>query len=315
MALEAFLINPYRTKSRRRRGISRGVRRGRRGGGLPSALLSRMIKQHGVKRGMKEAWRSFKSGSGRKPIRRRAVSRRRIMGRNRTRSNAWPGERKRHRRAASVGWSQRTVGIGGYKKPTGGRYPKWNPFGEEVMIVGANPRRRRRRTRSRRRNSAYPVMFNPRRRRNRQVSVNRRRRSYGRRYRRRNPASASLPAISFKNPMGMLMPAAIGTLGFLATQMIPSKIGMDTTPLTRFGVKAAVLFGGSMAVGRFMGRRNSIFFAVGSGINLLTDILKTYVFTGGQLGAFPYQEGTAYGAFPQYFQGDVGEAASPYDDQ
>ena len=113
------------------------------------------------------------------------------------------------------------------------------------------------------------------------------------------------------------MPAAIGTLGFVATQMVPSKIGMDANPLTRFGVKAAVLFGGSMAVGRFMGKKNSVFFAVGSGINLLTDILKTYVFTGGQLGAFPYQEGmqTAYGAFPQYFQGDVGEAISPYDDQ
>jgi hypothetical protein len=94
----------------------------------------------------------------------------------------------------------------------------------------------------------------------------------------------------------MLMPAVVGAGGFFAADYIPTAIGMSATPMTRIGVKAAIAIGGGMVLSRFLGAKNATAFSLGVGINVLNDVLKTYVFktavagfgafTRPQLGAF-----------------------------
>jgi hypothetical protein len=111
------------------------------------------------------------------------------------------------------------------------------------------------------------------------------------------------------------MPAAFGTLGFMAAEWIPGKVGtFAASTWPRLGVKAGVAFAGSMVLGRFIGRKNGVFFAVGAGISLLSDILRTFILTTPALavsgyGAFPYQ----MGAYPGEMSGmDDGFGAYPY---
>jgi hypothetical protein len=200
------------------------------------------------------------------------------------------------------------------------RSGKRNPFGEEVMIVGnpkgrrkkvrrevistmATKRRRVRRKRVRRNEPGrkrvhhrrhYSLLSNAR---TRRVV----RRVHHRRHHRRNPASTGL-GISARRPMSLLMPAAMGTGGYFAADYIPIAIGMSTTPMYRIGIKAALAVGGSMLLSRFLGGRNAAYFSLGVGINVLNDVLKTYVFkttTTAGLGAFvrPRLGGMGMGAF------------------
>ena len=111
--------------------------------------------------------------------------------------------------------------------------------------------------------------------------------------------------------MSLIMPAVIGTAAYIATEKIPAMVNV-TTPLPRLGVKAAVGFGGGILISKFLGRSNGAVWALGSSINILSDILRTYVFTSGTLlgmGAFPYQRGIRYSgyeglsAYPQEAEG------------
>jgi len=277
MSMESFLINPVR---RKRRKTSGG--RKRKGGGLPSGLLSRMIRTHGIKRGMKEAWKAYRSGA-RNP---------------RTLPRAFQ-TRVKHR---PVTYMTRR---GTWKRSplaTGKRLE--NPFGEEVMIVGANPRRRKvrrkrtgvsKRRRTYRRNPLSLMDLNPRRR----SVVRSRRRSY-----RRNPARSGAIAISARRPMSLLMPAIAGTGGYFAADYIPAAIGMSASPLTRIGVKAGVAFGGGMLVSKFIGSKNGTAFAIGAGINVINDVLRTYVFGGTAI--------TGMGAFAPRLRASGMGAMSPY---
>ncbi len=266
MSMESFLINPVR---KRRRKVS-GAKRRKRSGGLPSGLLSRMIRTHGIKRGMKEAWKAHRAGA-RNP-RKKLPASYHIRGR-------------KHRPVVYGG-----IKKGVYARSPYSHSPQINPFGEEVMIVGANPRRKRvrrkrigvsKRRRSYKRNPLSLMGLNPRPR--RRSVVRHRRRSY-----RRNPYSGAI-AISARRPMSLLMPAIAGTGGYFAADYIPAVIGMSASPLTRIGVKAGVAFGGGMLVSKFMGNKSGTAFAIGAGINVLNDVLRTYVFGGtavSGLGAF-----------------------------
>ncbi len=270
MAGEYFLINPVRHRGRKKR-----TTRKKRSGGLPSALLRRMMKTYGPRRGMQEAWRAKRKG---------------------IRKNIWAGHGTAHRRASS------------YAKTSGAHFPRWkNPFGEEVMIVGANPRRRkrrhvrrrvllnraravprRRRVRRHRRKSYALMAYNPPRRRRHRRNYPVARRRYGRRYR-RNPVASSLPIMSLSRPMSLLMPLAVGTGGYLAANYVPNKLGMTST-FPRLGVKAGVGFGGGMLISKFLGKQSGTIFMIGAGINLFQDILNTFIFktTVSGLGAYPY---------------------------
>jgi hypothetical protein len=89
------------------------------------------------------------------------------------------------------------------------------------------------------------------------------------------------------------MPAAVGVGAFMACEMAPTKLGM-VTDFPRLGVKAAVGVGGSMVIGRFLGRANGTVWLLVSAVNIFQDILKTFVFKTALagLGAYPY------GAYP-----------------
>jgi len=89
--------------------------------------------------------------------------------------------------------------------------------------------------------------------------------------------------------MSLLMPAIAGTAGFFVADYIPTAIGMSASPLTRIGIKAGVAFGGSILASKFMGSKAGYGFAIGAGINVLNDVLRTYVLGGTAitgLGAF-----------------------------
>lgn len=147
--------------------------------------------------------------------------------------------------------------------------------------MGANPKRKRRSTRRRnplnparrRRRAGRSYLMRGRRRAN--PMINRKRYSRRRSYR-RNPATAI--AISARRPMSLLVPALAGTGGFFAADYIPAAIGMTASPMTRIGVKAGVAFGGGMVISRFMGSKVGTAFAIGAGINLMNDVLRTYIF-------------------------------------
>ncbi len=308
MAIENFLTNPPRTRRRR---VRRTVTRRKRSGGLPSDLLRRMMKTYGPRRGMREAWKAYRGGA-RNPA-------------------TLPGAYSRQvtHRPVVYGMGKGSGMV--WKRSPLARGPRLaNPFGEEAMIVGFNPKRprrkgvstvaKRRRRRRRvndpgkkrrryglRRNFGELALLNPRRRRRviRRSPLLR----YGRRRHRRNPAAraAGLPAISWRRPMSLLVPAAVGTGAFVACDYLPAKLGMVTT-FPRLGVKAAVGIGGSMVIGRFLGKSNGAVWLIVSGVNILQDILRTFVFqptvlTTAGYGAFPYQDGgmsgdEGFGAFP-----------------
>jgi len=242
-----------------------------------------MIKTHGIKRGMKKAWKEYRAGA-RNPRAKLSASYH-IRGR-------------KHRPVVYSG-----IRKGVYARSPYSRSPQINPLGEEVMIVGANPRRRRRKTR--RRN----LVANPVRRRRRRYSMKRRRanpminrkRYSRRRSYRRNPATAI--AISARRPMSLIMPALSGAGGFFAADYIPAAIGMSASPLTRIGIKAGVAFGGGMVISKFMGTKSGTSFAIGAGINVINDIMRTYIFktaaTAG-LGAFVRPQLRGMGAMSPY---------------
>jgi hypothetical protein len=317
--IEPFLINPYRPSRRRRRSVGRirrsvaRIGRRRRRTGLPSALLRRMIRTYGTRRGMKQAWKLYKRG---------------------IRRNVWADDARGHRLAALKGWRRRRssrrrrlnpwerIAYPAHEavlwrvKETGrfGRPPKKkNPFGEEVMIVGVNPRRRRRRrsrVRSRRRSFFLDNLFRRRRRRRLRDNFleNRRRRrlrynARRRRRLRRNPVvRGGGLAISFRRPSTLLMPVAVGTAAFILTDRAPSMIGATST-WQRYGAKAAVGVGGSILISKFFGRTNGMVWLLASGINLATDLVKQYILP--KVTALPAQPVSGYGAFPYAY--DYGE--------
>lgn len=231
----------------------------------------------------------------------------------------YPRKREVFRNSAMVlNEPSRLRALSGYRRVLGR-----NPLGEEVMIVGANPRRRKRR-RERREGRLETVRAS--RIRRRRVSRRRRPRKgffarlFGlnprremltrrRRYRSNPPraASAELPAFSLANPEKFIMPAAVATAGFLAADRAPSMINVTGT-LPRFGVKFAVVVGGGLLISRFLGKANGVVWSIGSSVNLLSDILKTYVFktTLAGFSAYPTVPGITYesgmGAYPAEYE-------------
>lgn len=216
------------------------------------------------------------------------------------RRRSFSGLRKRRKQSASAwlgsdspSWMRHSRTSNSWKPSVKSRRRKANPFGEEVIIVGANPRRRRKsRSRSKKRNPI--VLANPRKRRSRKnYAMNPQRRSYRRH--RRNPAesgSLSMGGI-MKNPMALAIPILAAAAGLAAANILPSTLSM-TTGWKKYGVQAAVAIGGAMLVKNLM-KSNSAAMAWLAGVGgwvLYDNFLKQYVAssttstTSGRLGAF-----------------------------
>lgn len=207
-----------------------------------------------------------------------------------------------------------------------------NPFGEEVMIVGANPKRKRKRRNAwfdntaghrtaalkgwrKRRGGRRKLAANPRRRRAvaryrdnpRRARVRRYSSNRIRRYRRNPAAVATMGGISLNRPMSLLMPIGIGLAARIATQRAPIFLGM-VAPLPRYGVQVAVAVGGGILLNRFVGKTNAMVWTIVSGVTILESILNEFVFRAvavSGIGAFPeslsgvgYEEPETMDAYP-----------------
>lgn len=85
--------------------------------------------------------------------------------------------------------------------------------------------------------------------------------------------------LSLSQPMSLLTPTGVALAGLVATTQIPSMLGITTAGISRLGVKAGVGFGGGFLVSKFLGKTNGAMWAIGSAVDLLIDILNTYLFT------------------------------------
>lgn len=305
-------IEPFLINPVRRRRVSKSrKRRGISGRkGLPGGLLKSAIKKFGLKKGMKEAWKAFRGGVGIRT--RRRVKTRKV--------------RTRARRAK-----------------------RRNPLGEEIIVVGANPRKRRcnvmarRRRKSvrrkarrhvrRRRRSSMLMNENPRRRvRRHRRRVSKRRRSFfmnenpRRRRRFTNPkrrrsargrrGGVAVGALDIRKPMNLIMPITTGIVAKVVVDRVPAMLNI-TSPLPKAGVQLAVAFGGGMLLKRMIGSTNANIWMLIGAISVATDLLNTYVLKGmltglGGFSAIPYRPSRALSAFPEEVVA-AGEMIYPYE--
>lgn len=143
-----------------------------------------------------------------------------------------------------------------------------NPFGEELMMVGANPRRRH--TMAKRRQRGNPIT----------------------------------------NIRSLLPMIAGGTVGALATRIVPNMLNL-TNAWTLYAAQAAIVLGGGLVTGKFVGKAVSDGWVVGGAAYMLSNIVSGVV--GGALaglGVDAFPDTYAYGAFPdQVAYGNVDEFA------
>lgn len=160
--------------------------------------------------------------------------------------------------------------FGGFK-----RRMRHNPFGEELVIAGLNPRRR------------YGK--------HRKSRAKGRRRGY-----RRNPVSSALG-----KPLQMVtsnLPYMItGGISALATVAVP-KLLKFTDPLPYYGAQAATAVGGGIVAGMVAGKQHGMVWTVVGGSVILADVLKNYVLKGlglsGYIGDDEYEDYEYVEAYP-----------------
>lgn len=201
-------------------------------------------------------------------VRHRKVARRKVSSRKRSYKR---GFGKRHKRHTIAAYKLRghlfTSPFARKVKPLVRLNPRRyrrNPFGEELMVVGANPRRRKR---------SYSL--NP-----------RRRRYMRRRHRKSSKRMRSNPIASMKTLLPMI---ATGTLGALITKAAPKLLGM-TSPWAAYGTQAAVVLGGGWAADKWVGRSLSDAWIIGGAALVLSDVIGGLIggsFAGLGFDAFP----------------------------
>ena len=160
-----------------------------------------------------------------------------------------------------------------------------NPFGEEAMLVGLNPRK------------GSDMLFG--RKRHERSRKHRRNPMQHRKYR-RNPME------SFQSYIPMVLGAAGGAV---AVRFIPKIAGLATGGLADYGVRIATIVGGGYAVDKFIGKAAGEGFIAGSAAILVTDLLMPVLQNLGLAGyeAFPAMstpildtEMSGFGANPAY---------------
>lgn len=203
---------------------------------------------------------------------------------------------------------------------------KINPLGEEVILVGANPRREKRKTRTtrrgrnawygRREKHATAAQKGWRKRKRNPVSANPKRRTYRRR-RNRNP-KLGVGSINIMKPMTLLMPVASGLAAKMITERVPMWVNI-VNPLPKFGVQLAVAIGGGMLLKKPVGTQNATIFTVVGATVALSEVITNWMGTAAMgwmgesypeietygneaapelgMGAYP-EEISGFGAFP-----------------
>ena len=172
-----------------------------------------------------------------------------------------------------------------------------NPLGEEVVILGLNPKHRRRETsmarRRRSRTRRNPFGLNPRKRRSR-----------------RNPV-LSLGGV--QSTVKKTIPIAItGGASIIASSIVPNLVRV-TSPWMRRGVQAATAIAGGAVVSKAINKDHGLAWTISGAAVIMADLLQTYVIgrfmpglMGGSVSGFgalaegEYYENAEYGmgAFP-----------------
>jgi len=154
-----------------------------------------------------------------------------------------------------------------------------NPFGEELMLMGANPRRKR-----------------------------------IRRYRRNPAILRGLPRLGGVD-LGNVIPLAItGGASVVATSVAPG-MARVSSKYARYGVQAAVGIGGAVVLNRTLKGQHGTIWAVTSFAMIVSDVLQQHVLgrlgismagLGAEypeyyesMGAFPYEGDEEVGAYPE----------------
>ena len=137
-----------------------------------------------------------------------------------------------------------------------------NPLGEEVVILGLNPKHRRRETSMARRRS---------RRRKNPFGLNPKRRS---RRTRRNPA-LSLGGV--QSTIKKTLPIAItGGAAIIASSIVPNLVRVSS-PWMRRGVQAATALAGGAVVSKAINKDHGLAWTIAGAAVIMADILQTYV--------------------------------------
>lgn len=174
---------------------------------------------------------------------------------------------------------------------------KKNPYGQEVVVVGRNPKRRKRRA-TRKRKRTYkrrrnPVAVAPKRRRRRRsnpvarkVTRRRVRRNYpvARRRKRRNPAM-TFGGMNLRKPMTLIMPVGVGVASLMATKAAPNMLNL--TGNMRYLAQVGVAVAGGMILKKPLGAQNAAVWAIVSLVSTASEVLRDKVggvFSG--MGAF-----------------------------
>ena len=314
MVREPFLINPPRRIKRTRSNRA----------GLPKRLMSTYIKRYGRSEGLKRAWKVYKKG--------------RKTGNPQTRTNSeeviivGANPRKKTKK----GIKHRPV-LYEVSKKAWSRGPKSrskikgitiNPFSEEVIVVGANPRKnsknrvvRKNRAvsnpwqgQSRKHSAAAKKGWRKRRRKNPVMTLSNAKNKKRRYSRRRENPALRLPLIG--DVGALLVPTLIGAGSIVVTKKVPDLLNLTGT-LQRVGSQV-----GSALIGNIIIRKTTRSVALARiwTIAALATLVADYAITkflplsGVSIGAFPgfsYAENVpaiesaeAYGAFPE----DMGNA-------
>lgn len=247
--LEAFLVNPLRRKRRVRRAGRKRGRRGRR------ALMA--VAPVG-------------------PVLKRRKKRGRVLGRKLTRQRIRVKGRKHRPVLYEVRpdyWERSPFSV---SKRLGVRI---NPLGEEVMVVGLNPRRRRRRRYRR-------LKHNP-------------------------PVSLSVRGIG-----NLAVPVLAGVASKLVVERIPQYTGW-VSGIPKYGSQLVVAIGGGWAISKYVSSTAGYAWAIVGTAVVVSDIISSYLFSSPAVTSGIGQEFPEYeiGAFPT--ETEVGEpygvGAYPYE--
>lgn len=236
---------------------------------------------------------------------------RRVLRRKR-KPNPWKGQKAAHKVASLKGWKKRISKVKGTAISSGYTLPR-NPFGEEVIIVGANPKRRRiKRVKKRnawrgntrkhsvaakkgwRKKRRNPVSMNPRK---------NRKRSY-----KRNPFA--IPKIN-----NLVMPTLVVVSSAITTKHLPSLLKIESQ-IPRIGVQAAVAFGVPMLAGKFLGPNKQLWTAVSLGmilLDLVEDKIVGMLSGYGDFNSMTYNSPELLSAFPE--EVDTGTLAAFPDEE
>lgn len=153
-----------------------------------------------------------------------------------------------------------------------------NPFGESLMIAGANPFRggHRRHRGLFGRNSFFGhagAHSKATKKGDRKFKRNARRKHYYR----RNPASMVQNIIGY-DFLGNLPMLATGAASLIATTGMPGFLNMQNVAWKKYGIEAATIIGGGFAIRKFAkSSKHSTAWIIGGSAAILAELIRTYV--------------------------------------